>query len=163
MGLDLAKLQEIEQPVERHREQRTDGHHSCTPLDLDRHHDMATVRDHGSSTSRQGRARHGLGISASLGRDPGNMEERSNMDQESGEDHRGHGVEEDGRRLFLRDQAKRRKLPADLTSSQSDSGDGDGKTPADGVQEPVLLGEPCRVPDSVQMQVDNQSRAPRAS
>ena len=123
---------------------------------------MTTMRDHRRGAGRQGRARHRLGFVTGLGRDAGDMEKGCNMDQERREDHGRHWVEEDGRRLCLRDQAQRRELPLNLAKTQCDCGHRCGKTPADQVKEPVLLGKPSRVPNSVQMEVDNQGRAPGA-
>lgn len=90
------------------------------------------------------------------------MEEGGNVHQESRENHCSQGVEEDLRRLVLRNQAKRGKLPLDFTQSQCNASNGDGISPAADVKKPILLGEPSRVPDSVQMKIKNQGRAPSA-
>jgi len=84
------------------------------------------------------------------------VNEGCDVDQEGRENHGSHGVEKDLRGLILRDEAESSVLPLDLAHTESDSRDSDGITPAENVKEPVLLGEPGRVPDSVEVEVNNQ-------
>lgn len=154
-GVNLLELDKVEQPVERHGHDGAHGHQSGTPLDTNRHHDVAAVRNHSGSTGRQGRAGHSLRVATGLDRDACNVGKRGNVEQESWEDHGGHRVEKDGRRFILRDQAKGRKLPLDLAQAQSNTGHGSSETPADDMEHQVLLGQPSRIPDGVEVEIDN--------